>query len=480
MEDGADRPIAYPSRTLSSAEKKYCQLEKEGLAVVYGVKKFHQYLYGRKFTIFSDHQPLKYLFSESRQTSMMASSRIQRWALTLSAYDYTIQHRPGSKLGNADALSRVPLKEGPTTVPEPADLVLLVSNLSKSIVTAEQIKAWTEKDPVLSRVYSQVQFGWSITEPNEDLKSYLHRKDELSVLKGCVLWGARVIVPPQGRLIILDQLHETHPGISRMKSLARCFVWWPGMNSEIESKVKNCEQCQLYRSMPAKAPIHPWEWPSKPWARVHMDHAGPYLGKLFLILIDAHSKWIEAHIVSLTAADVSIAKLRSVFAIHGIPEQLVSDNGSGFSSEEFKIFTQENGIHHTFTSPYHPASNGLAERAVQTVKGGIAKMEGDIGLRLDRFLMTYRVTPQASTGVSPAELLMGRRLRTRLDRIHPDAGSTVIKKQEKQEENSIRPGKGPRQFAVKDRLYARNYIRGIDKWIPVKVIKVTGLFHTKL
>ena len=145
MEDGADRPIAYASRTLSSAEKKYCQLEKEGLAIVYGVKKFHQYLYGRKFTIFSDHQPLKYLFSESHQTSMMASSRIQRWALTLSAYDYTIQYRPGSKLGNADALSRVPSKEGPTAVPEPADLVLLVSNLSKSIITAEQIKAWTEK-----------------------------------------------------------------------------------------------------------------------------------------------------------------------------------------------------------------------------------------------------------------------------------------------------------------------------------------------
>ena len=89
----------------------------------------------------------------------MASSHLQRWALTLSANDYTFKHRPGSKLGNADALSRVLLKEGPTAVPEPADLVLLVSNLSKSIVTAEQIKAWTEKDSLLSRVYSQVQFG---------------------------------------------------------------------------------------------------------------------------------------------------------------------------------------------------------------------------------------------------------------------------------------------------------------------------------
>ena len=98
MEDGSDRPIAYASRTLSTAEKKYCQLEKEGLAIVFGVKRIHQFLFGRKFTIFSDHQPLKYLFSESRQVPVMASSRVQRWALTLSAYDYTMQYRPGSKI----------------------------------------------------------------------------------------------------------------------------------------------------------------------------------------------------------------------------------------------------------------------------------------------------------------------------------------------------------------------------------------------
>ena len=105
MEDGSERPIAFTSRTLSPAEQKYSQVEKEGLAIIFAVKKFHQYLYGHHFTIYSDHQPLKYLFSESRQVPTMASSRIQRWALTLSAYEYSIQYRPGSRLGNADALS---------------------------------------------------------------------------------------------------------------------------------------------------------------------------------------------------------------------------------------------------------------------------------------------------------------------------------------------------------------------------------------
>ena len=109
MEDGSEKPITFISRTLSIAEKKYSQLEKEALAIVFAVKKLHQYLYGRSLIIYSDHQPLKYLLNEARQIPVMASSRIQRWALTLSGYQYTIQHRPGAQMANADAFSRLPL-----------------------------------------------------------------------------------------------------------------------------------------------------------------------------------------------------------------------------------------------------------------------------------------------------------------------------------------------------------------------------------
>ena len=306
MEDGSDRPIAYASRTLSPTEKKYCQLEKEGLAIVFGVKRFHQFLYGRKFTIFSDHQPLKYLFSESRQVPVLASARVQRWALTLSAYDYTMQYRPRSKMTNADALSRAPVPDSPSTVPEPGDLVFLINHLSRAIVTADQIRTWTDTNPLLSKVFRQVQQGWSITEPEVPLRPYYRRKDELSTHQGCLLWGTRVIIPPPGRSIILNQLHETHPGITRMKRLARSFVWWPGIDQEIEERVKSCRLCEETHNIPAKAPIHPWEWPSRPWARVHIDHAGPVNGKLLLIIVDAHSKWIEAHIVSSTSASATI------------------------------------------------------------------------------------------------------------------------------------------------------------------------------
>ena len=153
-----------------------------------------------------------------------------------------------------------------------------------------------------------------------------------------------------------------------MKSLARCYVWWPKIDSDIEELVRQCITCQLQCSAPPKAPLHPWDYPQRPWSRIHIDHTGPFLGQLFLIIVDAYSKWIEAAIVPSTSSEASIKVLRSVFATHGIPEHMVSDNGSGFTSEQFKLFTQQNGIKHSYTSPYHPSSNGLAERAVQTVK----------------------------------------------------------------------------------------------------------------
>ena len=128
--DGTERPIAYASRSLAVAEKQYAQIEKEGLAIVFGVKKFHSYLLGRRFTVYSDHKPLQYLFSESRPVPVMASARIQRWALTLSAYNYSIEFKSGSAQGNADGLSRLPLKETPELVPQPGEMVLLMERLS--------------------------------------------------------------------------------------------------------------------------------------------------------------------------------------------------------------------------------------------------------------------------------------------------------------------------------------------------------------
>ena len=220
-EDGKEKPIAFASRTMSAAEKNYSQLEKEGLEIVFGVKKFHNYFYGRQFQIHSDHHPLKRLFSEDRPTPQMASARIQRWALTLAAYDYKVMFKQGSPNGNADALSRLPLPVTPSSTQCPGDTILLMEHLDASPTTASDIKLWTGRDPTLSRVRNYTLNGWPDSVKDPALRPFNARRDELSVQDGCLLWGARVVVPPPGRIKTLKELHDTHLGVNRMKSVAR-------------------------------------------------------------------------------------------------------------------------------------------------------------------------------------------------------------------------------------------------------------------
>ena len=404
--DGTDRPIGFASRSLTKAERKYSQLEKEGLACIFGVKRFHSYLYGRKFTLITDHKPLLGLLGEIKAIPTQASARIQRWALTLAAYEYTFRYRLGGNHGNADAMSHLPLQEESVSVPVPEEVVLLMEHLQDSPASVADIRKATSRHPVLSHVRQFVQCGWPNQCREEELKPFCSRQTELSVQDGCLLWGNRVVVPLSLQSVVLMELHAAHPGVSRMKSLARMYVCWPGIDSDIESLVRSCQQCQSSQPAPPPAPLHPWSWPGIPWSRLHMGFAGPFMGQNFLVLVDAHSKWIEVFLMSSTTSLAVMERLRVLFAQFGIPQAIVTDNGSAFVSQEFKSFLQSNGIKHVTSSPYHPASNGLAERAVKTFKTGLKKMTDGTTLdKLSRFLFAYRNTPQTTTGVSPAELL---------------------------------------------------------------------------
>ena len=410
MEGGTERPIGYMSRSLNGAERNYSTLEKEALAIIFGVKKFHQFLYGHSFTIKTDYKPLEGLLNEEKGIPALAAPRIQRWALTLSAYEYKISYKAGQTNGNADGLSRLPLPEMPESVPVSGETILLMEHLEGTPVHSGHIKEWTKRVPVLSQVQRFILEGWPTKNNSEELNPYFTKRSELSVEDGCVLWGARVVVPPQGRSKILTELHEAHPGESRMKALARSYVWWPGMDQEIVKKVKGCNKCQANQSAPAEAPLHPWEWPGLPWSRIHIDYAGPYKGEMFLVVVDAYSKWLEVHRMKSITSTATIEKLREMFATHGLPATLVSDNGSNFTCSEFQEFMKKNGIKHIKVAPYHPASNCLAERAVRIFKEGFEKMEdGTVQTKLSRFLLSHRTTPHSTTGVPPAELLMKRR-----------------------------------------------------------------------
>ena len=252
---------------------------------------------------------------------------------------------------------------------------------------------------------------------------------------GCLLWGTRVVVPKKLQGKVLNELHCNHLGMSRMKNLARSYVWWPGLDRDIEEITKGCTSCQVVKDMPAVAPLHPWSWPAKAWRRVHVDFAGPFQGKMYFVMVDAHSKWPEVFEMRSTTAISTIAVLRQVFASHGLPLQLVSDNGPQFVAEEFKQYLAANGVKHIRCAPYHPASNGLAERFVKTFKTAmrIAEQQGTPQeLRLPNFLLSYRSTRHCTTNRTPSSMLLQRELRTRLDLLQPLCDEQVIQQQAQQ------------------------------------------------
>ena len=179
------------------------------------------------------------------------------------------------------------------------------------------------------------------------------------------------------------------------------------------------------------------------------------MGRMFLVIIDAHTKWMEVHSMSTSNSSATIEKLRQTFSAFGLPKTLVSDNGTQFTSSEFQIFMTENGINHIRVALYHPSSNGLAERAVPTLKEGLKKLSGPIDTRLSRFLFSYRTTAQSSMGTSPAHLLFGRPLRTRLDFLFPDPS----KKVDKVSANMInsQAHRNLRSFNSNDLVYCRDF-----------------------
>ena len=335
-----------------------------------------------------------------------------------------MSYKPGSQIPHADAPSRLPLDvTTPSTVKaQEEEVFLFAEHQGPMVVTSKQVKYFTACDPVLSAVVRFTLQGWPTKVDNQGLQPYWCRCLELSVSDKCLLWGSRVVIPPQIWDSVLKELHDTHIGISRMKSLACSYVWWPSLNKDIETMVRTCIPCQSLLNAPAAVPLQPWDWPQRPWCRLHLDYAGPFMRKMFLVVVDAHSKWLEVKTVPAATSKATIVCLQSIFATHGLPERVVMDNGV-FTSEEFKEFLEGNGIAHSTSSPYHPASNGLAERAVQSFKQSMRKFtSGSMESKLSQFLFTYRLTPHATTS---GELLLKRRPRSRLDILVPSVEQVV-------------------------------------------------------
>ena len=380
MPDGSERPIAYASRTLSPSERHYSQVEREGLAIVFGIQKYHKYLYGRKFTLITDHRPLVAIFGSKKGIPTIAAARLQRWALSLSAYDYDIQYKKGEELANADVLSRLPLNDD--KFHESQYRVYFVDKIP---IDAHVIAKCTKSDPILRKVFYYIVNGWPNSVDNA-LIPYKRICDNLSTENGCILNGYRVVVPTTLRANLLKELHVNHIGIVRMKSVARGYFWWPNIDDEIEKLAKSCHQCQMSQKQPAIAPLHPWPICTEPWERVHIDYAEKD-GHKYLLAIDSYSRWPEIICVSSTTSTKTIEALRTMFAAYGIPKMMVSDNAPQFKSDEFSQFLKLNGVRQVNSPPYHSASNGMVERLVQTFKSSLERNSGsNVVHKVQKFL----------------------------------------------------------------------------------------------
>ncbi|KAG0720105.1 Transposon Tf2-6 polyprotein [Chionoecetes opilio] len=446
--DGSERPIANVSKTLSKCQRNYSQIQKEALAIVFALKKFHQYLYGRHFVLVTDHKPLLALFGPTKATPALAVNRLARWALQLSQHDYSIEYRKTAHHGNANALSRLPTGTDSCFDGEESDndvdtiCAINMINTQIKLANATTLQKESAKDKVVSTIMRHSREGWP-PERREDKDSNVENfrglADSLSTSNGCLLYGSRVVIPASLCDHVLQLLHLGHLGMQRMKQLARTAVYWPNIDRDIEKTSRNCSSCAQHQNKPAKPAIHPWMLPEKPWSRLHLDHAISFMGYNWLVVTDAYSKYPCIHSTQSISSKATIDLLEQDFAHFGYPHTLVTDNASSFLSEEFQTWCKERSITHLTGAPYHPATNGAAERLIQTFKQALRKSSLPPKAALQEFLMQYRRTP-TSSGFSPSELLNNRQMRMRIDSLLPSPAHVAQGKQVKEAARHSRDG----------------------------------------
>ena len=363
------------------------------------------------------------------------------------------------------------------------DSVCLVRTISRQINPDNPLLVVREtaKDPILSQLMRFVKEGW----PNafsEELKDFKKLENSLSTENGCVFYGLRVIIPSTLRNHILKLLHLGHFGMQRMKQLARSTVYWPRIDFDIEDLCRKCTSCGQFQNKPDKPSIHPWMMPEKPWSRLHLDHAINFLGRNWLVLVDAYSKYPCIHPTTSTSSKSTTAILEQEFAHFGYPHTLVTDNATTFMSQEFQAWCKQRGIVHLTGAPYHPATNGAAERLIQSFKQALRKSSLPPKEALQEFLMQYRRIPFAS-GLSPSELLNGRRIRTKIDTLVPSIPHLLQGRQSRQAskysnaEDSEVVSKVEHYYSLGDPCYALYFGPRRDRdprWVPAIVTKVHG------
>ncbi|KAK6743719.1 hypothetical protein RB195_010799 [Necator americanus] len=409
MPDGTGKAIWHASRSLTAAERNYGQIEKEGLALIFAVSKFHRYIYGRRFKLLTDHKPLLHIFGPKKVVPVYTANRLQRWKLILLGYDFEIEYQKTTEFGQADVLSRlIPPRPAQTEdiviAKIEQDILAVQSAAVKALpVTRKTTEEESRKDERVSQVIWMLQTGTWPSKPKEQINSWKALSRELSVQNGCLYFGHRIVVPTSLQEAVLKQLHEGHPRMARMKMLARGYVYWTNINRDIEEAVRHCRNCQEAAKMPKKTVLNSWTTEKKPWDRIH--------------ILCGTTEWV-----------------------------IVSDNGTQFTAKEFQEFCDMQGIEHKIK-------------------------EGGTSEKLAEFLQCYRRTPCASTPghLSPAEVFLGRQLRTSLTLLKESAKEEGTRNVEIEEQFNRHHGAQKRSYHQEELVWVRDYRPGHEKWIPARV-----------
>ena len=407
QDDEKWRPVAFASRTMNEAELRYAQIEKEALALTWALEKFSEYVLGKVVCLETDHKPLIPLLGQ--KSLDLLPPRVLRFRLRLMRFQYSIHHVPGKTLYTADTLSRAPLCEAvdTTTSTETENFVqMITAGLPPSANRLEAFSKAQANDTICSKLIEFCKSGWPPrNQLDRGLKDYWRFRGDLTLSNTLLLYQSHIVIPLSMRQETLEKIHHGHQGIQRCRLRVASSVWWPGVSSAIEQFVQSCPTCQRLTPL-HREPLLITPLPSHPWERIAAD-LFELKGSTYLLVTDYYSRFVEVQRLTTTTSSSIVRYLKTIFARFGIPATMVTDNGPQFDSQEMKEFAQTYDFHHITSSPYYPQANGLAERMVKTVKK-LLEDTADPHMAL----LSYRATPLPWCGLSPAELLMGRKIRT--------------------------------------------------------------------
>ena len=411
-----NQPVCYSSGTLTSTQKRYCQLEKELRAIQFGLNRFSQYIHGQKVTVETDHKPLVGLLTKPMTYS---SPIVQRIRLQLQRHDFQLVYKPGKERYIADTLSRAANPKIQTNILPDGEACndqvhVIITSIAPAASTRTKFAEATAADPTLVLVKELTAKGWPSHKRNcpNPAKPFWDVRHWLSESYGLLMKGDRIVVPLSLRPEVLKQIYDGHFGITNCVERAKSSVYWSGYDDAIRNMVSSCNLCQKNRNSNPASAIYPTEIPEYPFQKVTSD-LFEFRGDHYLLVVYYYSKWpCVTRINSLTTSAV-VKELERIFTDFGCPEVLISDNGPQYGSAEFRQFCSQRQINHKTSSPEYPQSNGLAERFVQTAKKNMLKIMAE-GRPLQDCLSAMRSTPIEVSLPSPSVLLQARNLRGKL------------------------------------------------------------------